>query len=54
VAAGLLQKAGLITYTRGSVQIEDRPGLINASCECYESMLRQSASWKKESGGLVR
>jgi len=50
VAAGVLQKAGLITYTRGSVQIEDRPGLVNASCECYESMLRQSASWKKELG----
>ena len=49
VAAGVLQKAGLITYTRGSVQIEDRSGLISASCECYESMLRQTASWKKES-----
>jgi len=50
VAAGVLQKAGLITYTRGSVQIENRPGLMSASCECYESMVRQSASWKKESG----
>jgi CRP-like cAMP-binding protein len=50
VAAGVLQKAGLITYTRGSVQIENRPGLMTASCECYESMLRQSASWEKESG----
>ncbi len=49
VAAGVLQKAGLITYSRGSVQIENRPGLMSASCECYESMLRQSASWKKES-----
>ena len=50
VAAGVLQKAGLITYTRGSVQIENRPGLMSASCECYQSMVRQSASWKKESG----
>ena len=50
VAAGVLQKAGLITYTRGSVQIENRSGLMSASCECYESMLRQSASWKLESG----
>jgi CRP-like cAMP-binding protein len=50
VAAGVLQKAGLITYTRGSVQIENRPGLMSAACECYESMLRQTASWKKESG----
>ena len=50
VAAGVLQKAGLITYTRGSVQIENRSGLMTASCECYESMLRQSATWKLESG----
>ena len=50
VAAGVLQRAGLITYTRGSVQIENRPGLMSASCECYQSMVRQSASWKKESG----
>src|SRR5205807_9094182 len=50
IAAGVLQKAGLITYTRGSVQIENRAGLMTASCECYESMLRQSASWKLESG----
>lgn len=50
VAAGVLQKAGFITYTRGSVQIENRPGLMSAACECYESMLRQTASWRKESG----
>jgi CRP-like cAMP-binding protein len=50
VAASVLQRAGLITYTRGSVQIENRPGLMGASCECYESMLRQTASWKMESG----
>jgi CRP-like cAMP-binding protein len=50
VAAGVLQRAGLITYTRGSVQIENRSGLMSASCECYESMLRQSSSWKKELG----
>jgi CRP-like cAMP-binding protein len=50
VAAGVLQKAGLITYTRGSVEIENRPGLMTATCECYKSMLRQSASWEKELG----
>ena len=54
VAAGVLQKAGLITYTRGSVQIENRSGLMSASCECYESMLRQTTSWKNESRSLVR
>lgn len=35
VAAGILQKAGLIQYTRGSITISDRVGLEAASCECY-------------------
>jgi CRP-like cAMP-binding protein len=35
VAAGILQKAGFITYTRGRITILDRPGLESASCECY-------------------
>jgi CRP-like cAMP-binding protein len=48
VAAGVLQKAGLITYKRGHVKIEDRPGLIDATCECYDSMLRQASFWRTE------
>lgn len=35
VAAGILQKAQLIRYERGQVMVMDRPGLENASCECY-------------------
>ncbi len=35
VAAGMLRKAGLIDHTRGSVHIENRKGLEEASCECY-------------------
>ena len=35
VAAGMLQKAGLIHYTRGKITITDRAGLEDASCECY-------------------
>jgi CRP-like cAMP-binding protein len=35
LSAGLLQKAGLIRYHRGHVEIIDRPGLENVSCECY-------------------
>jgi CRP-like cAMP-binding protein len=35
VAAGLLQKAGFIAYSRGHVTILDRVGLENAACECY-------------------
>jgi CRP-like cAMP-binding protein len=34
-AAGGLQRAGLIRYSRGKVTIIDRPGLIRHSCECY-------------------
>jgi CRP-like cAMP-binding protein len=36
VAARILQKAGLITYTRGHVTIEDLAGLKDAACECYQ------------------
>jgi CRP-like cAMP-binding protein len=35
VVAGLLQKAGLITYHHGRVAIMDRAKLESASCECY-------------------
>lgn len=35
IAAGTLQKAGLISYTRGRITIADRRGLEEASCECY-------------------
>jgi CRP-like cAMP-binding protein len=36
VAAGALQDAGFIRYSRGNVTIMDRKGLERASCECYE------------------
>jgi CRP-like cAMP-binding protein len=36
IAAGALQKAGLITYHRGHVTIVDRHKLESASCECYQ------------------
>jgi CRP-like cAMP-binding protein len=35
VAAGALQRAGLITYSRGNVAIVDRRGLERRACECY-------------------
>ena len=35
VAAGILQRAGLIKYSRGRVTIIDREGLEGISCECY-------------------
>jgi CRP-like cAMP-binding protein len=35
IAAGTLQKLGLIQYMRGRLTIVDRPGLEAAACECY-------------------
>jgi CRP-like cAMP-binding protein len=48
VAAGALQKAGLIAYTRGSVTILDREQLEAAACECYEIVQRQLKDWESE------
>jgi CRP-like cAMP-binding protein len=41
VAAGMLQKAGLIDYTRGHVTIVDRKGLEGASCSCYHVIKKE-------------
>jgi CRP-like cAMP-binding protein len=35
LAAQSLQNAGLISYRRGLMQVKDRAGLENVSCECY-------------------
>jgi CRP-like cAMP-binding protein len=35
VAAGILQKTGVIKYSRGRIKIIDREGLEGISCECY-------------------
>jgi CRP-like cAMP-binding protein len=35
VAAGRLQKAGLISYRWGRITVLDRGGLENTACECY-------------------
>jgi CRP-like cAMP-binding protein len=43
LAAGALQKAGVIRYTRGKVTVLDREALENASCECYRIIARRDA-----------
>lgn len=41
VAAGLLQKSGLIRYQRGRIHIADRAGLEAGACECYETVRQE-------------
>ncbi|HWY24253.1 MAG TPA: Crp/Fnr family transcriptional regulator [Nevskia sp.] len=41
VAAGKLQKAGLIKYARGRIAVLDRPGLEHQACECYAVVKRE-------------
>jgi CRP-like cAMP-binding protein len=41
LAAGNLQRAGLIRYRRGKLYILDRPGLEDAACDCYRAIRRQ-------------
>jgi len=47
IAAGTLQQAGFIRYSRGTITILDRDGLENASCECYEVA-------REQFGGMLR
>ena len=38
-----VQNAGAITYSRGVIKILDRTALLRMSCECYETLVDQSA-----------
>jgi CRP-like cAMP-binding protein len=40
-AAGKLQEAGLITYSRARIRILDEAGLRKESCECYRFIREQ-------------
>jgi CRP-like cAMP-binding protein len=40
-AAGDLQRAGLIRYSRGHITVLDRPALEQQSCECYAVVKRE-------------
>jgi CRP-like cAMP-binding protein len=40
-AAGKLQRAGLIRYSRGHITVLDRPGLEARVCECYQVVKKE-------------
>jgi len=40
-AAGSLQRAGLIRYSRGRITVVDRAGLETRTCECYGVVKRE-------------
>ena len=42
-AAGKLQKARVISYRRGHIEVLDRDALERRSCECYEVVRRETA-----------
>lgn len=48
VAASILQRAGMITYTRGNVTILDKSKLEDAACDCYQIIQRQLKNWQAE------
>jgi CRP-like cAMP-binding protein len=48
VAASILQRAGMISYTRGNVTILSRPKLESAACDCYDIMREQNSRWQGE------
>jgi CRP-like cAMP-binding protein len=48
VAASILQKAGMITYTRGNVTIVNKSKLADAACDCYQMIQEQEHNWQTE------
>jgi len=49
VAAGMLQRSGMIEYSRGSVSILNRQKLESAACNCYKVIEEQKGKWQAES-----
>jgi CRP-like cAMP-binding protein len=48
VSASILQKAGLITYTRGNVTILNKAQLEGTACSCYQLIQNQKSTWQAE------
>ena len=53
MAALKLQKAGLIRYSRGRIEVLDRSGLEAHSCECY-AVVRSAHESLSQTAGLAR
>jgi CRP-like cAMP-binding protein len=49
IAAGALQKAGMIGYGRGDVEIISRKKLEDTTCVCYRMIQQQVEKWTTES-----
>jgi Mn-dependent DtxR family transcriptional regulator len=45
MAAGSLQRAGLIRYRRGKVVVADRGRLDRAACQCYREIYAEYVEW---------
>ena len=52
-AAGNLQRAGLIDYSRGRITVLDRPGLEARVCECYQVVKTEFDRLLPDLHGLV-
>jgi CRP-like cAMP-binding protein len=52
-AAGKLQAAGLITYSRARISILDEAGLRKRSCECYRFMKKQFDALRIDVAGFL-
>ena len=51
LAAGILRKAGLISYARGKVEILDVEGLREVCCGCYQIFANEYQIFARESLG---
>jgi CRP-like cAMP-binding protein len=54
LAAQALQREGLITYSRGKMQVLDRPGLEKTSCECYAIVMKRFNDFMKTPSHAVQ
>jgi CRP-like cAMP-binding protein len=54
LAAQSMQTAGLISYRRGTMQVLDRKGLEQASCECYAIVRERFDAFLKPPGTAIQ